>query len=110
MGDEKMTQFKETQKVNITEKRKEVQLPGFWVLEITYEEKGEDESEKEQYVLQTESEAIETIIGFLAEEEDISKVSPKKYNLQKFGFGEEFKIQPESWFKVLASFAKKSVL
>ena len=44
----------------------------------------------------------------VVKEEDISEVSPTKYNLQKFGFGEGFKIQPESWFKVLASFAKES--
>lgn len=108
IGDEKMAQFKVTQKVNITEKGKEEQLPGFWMLEITHE--GEEEPKKEQYVFQTESEAIETIVKFLAEEEDISKVSPTKYNLQKFGFGEGFKIQPVSWFKVVASFAKKSGL
>lgn len=102
-----MAQFKVTQKVNITEKGKEEQLPGFWMLEITHEQ-GEEELKKEQYVFQTESEAIETIVRFLAEEEDISKVSPTKYNLQKFGFGEGFKIQPVSWFKVVASFAKKS--
>ena len=102
-----MTHFKVTEEVNITEKGKEEKLPGYWILEITHEEKGEEEPEKEQHVFQTESEAIETIVGFLAEEEDISEISPTKYNLQKFGFGEGFKIQPESWFKVLASFAKK---
>lgn len=102
-----MTQFKVTQKVKISEAGKEKELPGIWMLEITHEETGEEkpESGKEQYVFETESEAIEKIVGFLAEEEDISKVLPIKYNLQKFGFGEGFKIQPESWFKVLASFA-----
>lgn len=107
-----MTHFKVTEKVNISEKGKEEQLPGYWMLEITHEGKKEDAKKKEeaplkeQYVFQTESEAIEKIVEFLAEEEDISEVSPTKYNLQKFGFGEGFKIQPESWFKILASFVK----
>lgn len=107
-----MVQFKVTEKVKIAEKGKEEQLSGYWILEITNEKKGgedqEEEPVREQHVFQTESEAIEKIVGLLAEEEDISEVSPTKYNLQKFGFGEGFKIQPESWFKVLASFAKES--
>jgi hypothetical protein len=101
-----MSKFKVTERVDITEKGKEEELPGFWMLEITNEENGKER--KEQYVFQTESEAIDDIVGFLAEEEDISQISPTKYNLQKFGFGEGFKIQPVSWFKIVASFAKKS--